>query len=330
MHRLWILAGASVVLGACVGDEPVVTKTSPDGGAVSDGSSSQDGAPVDDGSVGDGSSGSDASTDAPGDALTTDASDASSSDAADAATWSPTDLGASLVTWLDASRSVAVDVSSLVSSWGDSSGTGNNAVAAGAARPTRTSAALNGRSVITFHGTSTYLSITDSASLQWGTGNWTVVVVARYSNAPGFTPAGSATFWSKTDSGIPRHGVQFQGNTTSAVLDTAVSRLNTNVLDGTNPFNDSVWRVYSARRVVDTLQIRVNGNVEATSPATASIAAENVDQVGQPVYIGGTNVSGTPYGLMIGDIAEMVAVKGALSDVNLGKLEAYLKTRYAL
>lgn len=295
---------------ACVGDDPVSGQGAPDAALANDGAPNVDGAPAPTG---------DASSDAP------------SADAgADAAAWSPAELGASLVTWLDASRSVAVDASNLVSSWGDVSGSGNTATATGTARPTRMAATLNGHDVITFNGTSTFLTIASSASTSWGTGDYSVFVVARYSNTLGAGASGTAAFWSKTDIGLPRHGLQFIGNSLGvAALDTCVSRVAGNVLDGTKTVNDNAWRVYATRRVVDTLVLRVNGIVDATT-TSASIAAENIDQPGQPAYIGGTNVSGTLTQLMIGDMAELLAVKGALPNDKVAKIEAFLKARYGL
>ena len=114
-------------------------------------------------------------------ALWLDASDASSLYTTDAgavtAVSSPLDI-AGCALWLDADdpSSITADGSNLVSQWNDKSGNARHATSSGSNRPTRTSAAQNGRAVLTFDGTSSQMAI-DSTFLV--TSNATILAVAR-------------------------------------------------------------------------------------------------------------------------------------------------------
>ena len=243
-RALVLTLGALGPLVACVGDPPAAT-VSDSGAADAGGSAGRDATLGDVATAPDGAP--DTTPDAASEAAATDAGDAGDaargSDADAAATWSPSNLGASLVLWLDASRSVAVDLPNFVASWGDVSGTGNPATASGTARPVRTPQALNGHDVVTFNGTSTYLTLADSLSLRWGLGDFAIVMVARYSNTPGgLNPNSVGLLWAKFDSsgGAPFPGVRLAGNTLSAgLLEGSVNRTTGNVVDSVKTYNDN-------------------------------------------------------------------------------------------
>lgn len=89
---------------------------------------------------------------------------------------------AGLQLWLKADSGVTADETGVVSSWEDASGNGNNAIQynAGAGfEPLKVDALENGMSAIRFDGVDDYLQIPSSVSLQPGTGDWTVLFVAR-------------------------------------------------------------------------------------------------------------------------------------------------------
>lgn len=91
-----------------------------------------------------------------------------------------------LALWLKADAGVTADGAGAVSSWADQSQHGNNATQdnAGAVppanwQPVLVPNAVNGKPVIQFDGTQTFLQIANSPSLQPGAGDWTVIFVAE-------------------------------------------------------------------------------------------------------------------------------------------------------
>lgn len=328
MRLALLVLVSSLGLGACVGDAPGAS-ASPDSGTTSDASVAADvtapasdaasteetGSPEGGGAAHDAASSGDAATNA----------DGGPDGAVDAGpAFVPSDLGASLVLWLDGSRSVAVDVSNAVTSWGDSSGNGNAATATGAARPTLATASVNGHDALVFNGTSSYLTLADTTSMQWGLGDYAFFLVARYSNAAATLSA--ALFFIKMSSGLA--GPQFLcNNLGGAFLEVAVNRTAGNVITGTHAYNDNQWRVFAMRRSNNnTLQIRVNGAVEAQG----TVAAQDVSTPGTVALLGAGPGGSGAQNFMIGAMAEVIAVKGLLTDSNLAKVEGYLKGRYAI
>ena len=72
-----------------------------------------------------------------------------------------------------------------VSGWQDQSSKGNDAVQSTATkRPTLLATAVNGLPALRFDGAEDYLHVSDDVSLQFGTGQYTVEVVARSGDAP--------------------------------------------------------------------------------------------------------------------------------------------------
>jgi hypothetical protein len=97
-------------------------------------------------------------------------------------------------------------------------------------------------------------------------------------------------------------------------------------------FIDSTVHLLGGRRFGDTLEMRVDG---VSSNTLTSAAEVNVDisATGASAAIG-QNGFGSPPGPEFqqyhGDIAEIIAVGGTLSDGDLALLEAYLKTKYGI
>ena len=85
-----------------------------------------------------------------------------------------------LVLWLKANDGVATNLDGTVSDWADASLNLNDAAqhTAGLA-PLLVPNAVNGQPALRFDGVDDYLEIANSATLQPGTGDWTVFVVAK-------------------------------------------------------------------------------------------------------------------------------------------------------
>ena len=232
-----------------------------------------------------------------------------------------------LVLWLDANQSV-VTSQSKVSTWMDRSGRNHNAGQSVAAlQPSLVTGVVNGLPAIRFANAA--LQVTDSATLQWATDDFALLVVAGYKNAT-TSGLGYGMFVAKQETPYPYAGPALWGNYTAPSLNTVIGlqadSSGTQYAISTAAKNDGVIRLYTGRRVGTSLEVRVNGTVQGTATATSV----NVSAPGRPLFIGGVPGTTTVSQALDGDIAEIVAVHGALSDAELTQLEAYLKTKYGL
>jgi hypothetical protein len=240
--------------------------------------------------------------------------------------WTPFQLQ-EVVLWLDADEGIST-VDGNVDLWTDLSGLDNNASQIFAdAMPTLTPSAVAGRAAATFNGQTSFLTVSDVPSMQWGTGDYALFVVARCSNADVET---DRMLYHKTEVASPFNGVHLFLNPYFGTMPgQAAAQDNANVHAGsaTGGYNDSTFRLYAGRRVGTTLQIRVNGTVVGQTTESPAI---NLDAPGRDAVIGHNGSPNIGQQALKGDIAEIIAVKGVLSDANLAKLESYLRTKYAL
>ena len=218
-----------------------------------------------------------------------------------------------------------------VAAWADQSGNGNDATQPVATRqPSVHRAGLAKRDTLAFDGVGSGLGIADAASLRWGLDDYTIAVVAEYKNVPSTNDVSAyGALWTKGNPAYPFPGVALFAN---SIAGTPISSLLVQVKtpDDTprgwvnskaDGLNDGTFRVLGTRRVGQTtLEARVDGAV-----TTATIAAVDVSTGGQPVWIGSRDGA---IQLLHGDIAEVVAYRGALSDADVATLEAYLRTKY--
>jgi hypothetical protein len=241
--------------------------------------------------------------------------------------WSPSALGSALVVWLDANQGVTVQNG--VTQWADQSGNGNDAQQpAQASRPSQDF--TNGHPVIRFDGLSNqFMVIVDSntPSLHWGTGDFTVMEVASCTNTPSVSDDfGYGALWVKTGAVPPFYGLGLFANEPvgpSGAIRAQVSG-NLRITSSSTTYDDGKLHYVGARRAGTTLEVRADG-----TSATLADALIDVSASGRDVFIGGRG-GDLNRQMLKGDIAEIVAIKGTLSDADLVLLEAYLKNKYAL
>lgn len=321
-RRLFAVVVSSLAFGAafgaCVGDDPASTT---DGGT--DAATGTDASTSTDTSTG----GNDSSV-AKDSAVPDTSTDATTGDGA---VWSPRQIPG-IAVWLDSATGVTYDGSSKATSWLDQSGNGNNAgLDAACTGPSRAVSSLNGRDTLVFDGTQaggTCLAVPDKATLQFGTGDFAVFVVARYSNVPGIVEAKpTATFWSKREQASPFGGVWLAGNTLSeAKLQLWQQNVTGNQAISTKAtLNDASYHRFGGTRRALAFEVWVDGAVDG---ATTLTTADDVSRVGRPVFIGGA--SELPKGWLSGNLAEVVAVKGNVTTAVLGQLDGYFKAKYGL
>ncbi len=261
------------------------------------------------------------------DATTFDAPQGDVADAGRAPDAAPPTL-ANAVLWLVASEGTTLD-GGAVTAWADQSGQHNDGVA-GKFAPTMSAADIGGRPAIHFvAGQRNMFVIADSTSLQWGAGPYLVEAVGRFDNDPtqGIS-IGAGPFYVKlgpnslvalyanyqtiTDAG--GYGPVVAGLWSQESYDTYVGV--------EAAYNDSMPRLYAVQYDAGVLTLRVNGSVVATS--TGGV---DVSEPGQKASVGGSYYGS---GNLDGDIAELVAVKGAISSSDLADLEGYLMAKYGL
>jgi hypothetical protein len=234
----------------------------------------------------------------------------------------PSSLGGRLVFWFSADKGYDTDGGSAI--WKDQSPAGNDAVQAlPIAIPPLFDGGtgVNGHPALHFSGAQ-FLQMADNASLQWAQSDFSVFMVERHTNSEQLY----ALLYAKwTDTGVfPGFFLWANYPTTNG----PVTRLDTlNVVYGPDAGNDGVARVVGARKNAADLQLYSAG-VLVGEKADASVtdnAGFNAATI--PAYIGGR-----PQGIQMlqGDIAEVIGVKGTLTDPELANLQAYLKKKYGL
>jgi len=217
-----------------------------------------------------------------------------------------------------------------VTTWADQSGQKNDAKAAKTA-PTLTKSAINSLPAVTFTASSASgMVVTDAPSLQFGTADYCIAVVSQFDNDPKSAQASSiGTWFGKADmnSGILFFGNNIDPKSSMVTAGLFAAENSTTFLGVNNAYNDKKARLYLLQRTANVLYTRVNGAQVGTLTESApiSVSAANND-----AFIGLFTNMNQDVGALNGDIAEMIAVKGAVSSGDLSTVESYFKSKYAL
>jgi hypothetical protein len=254
---------------------------------------------------------------------------------------SPSELGERLVLWLDGSFNIVHPNGGGVTIWVDRSPYGNDAVST--TKPPSLGLVQGSKTLLAvlFDGHS-FLTIPDAPALQWGTDDYTIEVVAAYTKEAGPTYAGHACLYEKTSIVSPFYGVSFTGNgalandagspVVSGISSSVESEADAgvaNVTGKTTGVSAPAFHVFGTRRTaIHTLEVRLDG---ASDGINSNVDSADVSAVGRPVNIGGVPAaSDEVIDALSGSIAEIIAVHGPVSDVELARLEGYLKQKYGL
>jgi hypothetical protein len=227
-----------------------------------------------------------------------------------------------LVLWLDAAKGVTKNNQNQVSKWADQSSSANDgSQSTQSMQPVWNGSVINGFPALHFDKANTQsLSLVDSSSLQWGTGDFLIEVVVRWDNDGSNGEFGLPYGKIGQSSGVVfiAGDAQNDDNGLSAAID------GQNLIAYTAGYNDNKARLVAFRRSGSTLELRVNGSQVASQAqsGTVDVSASGVDAV-----IGDDGMGDIP---LDGDIAEVVGVKGATSSQDLSSLEAFLKAKYNL
>jgi hypothetical protein len=225
-----------------------------------------------------------------------------------------------LVLWLDAKVINGMD-GDLVASWNDSSGNGYNATQSNSSnRPILKTNILNGRNVVRFNGSSSFLDIPDNNNLDMGLLPKTVFLVFKANSYSGYPAI------------ISKDGGYFT-NGYNIVLDGNNGKLRHFIQDGAGAgtYNSSPNLADGVYRSCAVSWDRSTGNY-------GYINGTSLGAVGD--LFGGVNLNnnyplriGRPAGadtVLNGDIAEIVMYNRILSTSELTKNWAYLNSKYNL
>ncbi len=218
-----------------------------------------------------------------------------------------------------------------VTRWADQSGNGNDASQpTQALQPLLVQGALNGHSVVRFgsNGTRNALQVADTASLQWGTDDFVIEMVVRYTNT-----TGNILMYSKQQIPVPYVGAGLWGNqslsTGSGIFAAQVEYQSGYFASSSvGGLNDGMARLYGARRTGGThVEARINGMLVG---AQVTPTVVDVSAVGIPISLGLDAANQEQSQQLVGDIAEVVAVRGTVPTADVVCFESYLITKYAL
>jgi len=231
---------------------------------------------------------------------------------------------AGLVLWLEASKGVTAS-SGTVTAWADQSGNNNNATQnTPSSEPTQDATGINGLPAIHFAG-GTHLTIADSTSLQWGTGDFYIAVVMAENNASNT----AGVVFAKQEASSPFAGPALFANFPLPAQSTEWGgqvSITSYVPTNETSLNDDNARQFSLTRTGSSLSVRLDG-LPDNSVVIGDGGSLDVSAVGIPVSIG-ASPTGTQ-GLS-GDIAEIIAVNGTIAVSDVANIEAYLESKYSL
>jgi hypothetical protein len=258
--------------------------------------------------------------------------DAAPDAGSDGGPWTPLAIQSKLTFWFDPTSLIVVG--GQVPKWTDLSSNGNNAVQATQAyEPIYTASGIAGLPSATFTGPVTFLRVTDTATMQWGTDDFLVLAVVRGNVGS----AGNAMIYQKTLTPYPWDGVNlFINANEGAATNLAGVQVSHPVYALSTPppstFVDGSVHLLGAYRAGATLEIRVDGTVSGTM-TSAQVATGDVSAIGIDAIIG-QNGGGTPptpeFQQFHGDIAEELAIVGPAASTYLANLEQYLMARYSI
>jgi hypothetical protein len=235
-----------------------------------------------------------------------------------------------LALWLDAGVGVTASAAHRVSAWTDRTAHHNDASQTVAAnQPLLVNEVINGHPVIHFDGLTSEarLDILDSGSLRWGTGDFSLEIVAAYANTVDATPR-YGMMYGKFAEAAPYTGVILFGNYPSGATIftgsfTQLDSVTEGIVSDTEDLNDGMPRLYAVRREAGTVTMQVN---DADGAVIHWGTPDDVSAPGRSAYIG----SQPSTQFLIGDIAEIVATAGTVSPADHAALTAYLMQKYGL
>ncbi|NUO53083.1 MAG: hypothetical protein HOV80_29905 [Polyangiaceae bacterium] len=224
--------------------------------------------------------------------------------------FSPTDLEG-LALWLHTGAGIVYDPQTpgAILRWDDQSGNGHQAVATMQVgwQPIIDPVAVNGHDGVRCLGNGYTFTINDDPSLQWGTGGFLIAGVIR--PAPSPSEFNKTRVWNKVD-------LNSYFEISQPTNDTLKMDIGTSSVATAFPAVTPQYQLVMARGM--DLELRVGDSL-----STAPTATQNIDAPGTWVlFCNGGNSEIR--------VAEIIAVKGEVSDTVAEQVRTYLLDKYAL
>jgi hypothetical protein len=238
--------------------------------------------------------------------------------------WTPAAITTAL--WLDAGDPATVISSGgLATQWNDKSGNGRNVTATGTARPTYTTGGLNNLNIMTFNGTSNFMSNTGAALLRNVSGATIMAVLRRTSNNAAEVTACVVS----TSASTARARIGFRGpDPGNEGISTGGRRLAANSYQavGTSAYT-SAFTIVMAIFNYEAATLTLFENGAQTGTRVFQTAGNTENDAGALVI--GANNAGTA-SFLNGDIAEFAIIHSAIGTTLRQRAEGYLAHRRGL
>jgi len=227
----------------------------------------------------------------------------------------------SLKYWLTADLGVVTNASGNVSQWEDQTGLGNHAFqSVSTNQPLFQASAINGKPVISFNGTSSYLF---GNSPEWASNDFSYFIVWKKNGDSTDSHPIFSRVISLTEGGYG--WILYSYNNDSAVFN-ALGDSDASVESETTFGNNDNYRILSVLRqdkVAEGTKMYVNDVLDAVS--SSDVVTNVVDSTGYQFFIGGFYVDRANI-----SIAEIVAYDQFLSTSNRQAVDRYLAQKYAI
>lgn len=235
------------------------------------------------------------------------------SDGVEPADWTPSNYSTStnIALWLKSDTGVT-STGTAVSAWSDQSSYSNNAAQASAPnQPSLVTSAINGINSISFDGSSSFMNITDAASLDLNATGLSFFAFCKPTPAT-LSPSSGFSFLIKNNTYGMRINTDGSSNANPSFDNfSAVESGTTNAVYGNN------WQMIEFNKGDAFYVDGSNAGALTNNPA-----ADNANDL----FLG----KATAGSYFSGEIAEVILIKGAVSTGERQKIEGYLAHRYGV
>lgn len=238
--------------------------------------------------------------------------------------FSPADISG-LKLWLKADAITGLNDGDPVTTWNDSSGQGNNATQATAAKkPTYQTNELNGKPIVRFDGTDDFLA---TASNFLGAGNPPTTIfiagkITTLTSGPAWINIGANPRAANLDeyrTMVESDGSIYQSNIVN-------DRATANGTITTGVWNIITYRIAAGAFSSSNPEFYKNGTSQASTEGTG-VSTPNLGTGATHI---GANNEAVPGQFLDGDLTEIIVYDSALSTANRQSVENYLNGRYAI
>lgn len=232
--------------------------------------------------------------------------------------WTPSQIQKSV--WLDAADASTITLSgSNVTSWGDKSGNGINAVQSTLANaPVLSAASLNGLPTIRFNGNAGTQIRLDTPAFDFGTSQRTLFVVIKNTGPDTGAASLPMLFWPRAGNGT--NSLSIASWITTAVQGTAL------MITTTQSKTNYLVASYLFGRTSAIEQLFVNGSSVGT--ATKTVGGSSYSNATSGYAFGGIPGDPSAQYFFDGNIAEVLMFNNALSVPDQQKVEGYLAWKW--